>query len=314
MIGQMDHPKGSGKYITIDALAARWQCTPEVIANYFVCSGDLHAYVGDYEVDVDLDNPDGIYIYPDNEDDYPAVANGANSQWAQDPKGGRQKSNSLPPSTRFYVPEVIELESNFRDAPDDDLVNAPSRGVVPGGLSVEEKSKALDEHLEREDEDRERLHREATSIPSQATPRGLSDSQLQAVLRRESEQESQSASATREEDAGDVRRNPQEAGRRGGSQPKYQGGLQEAVNRIVSDLRDDEIRATLGAFRRWFEQRGAIVQLPIVNWKPWSFDPPIPSCDDLYIDGQKLVWKDRDGHERDRSLRTMESYIARART
>jgi hypothetical protein len=46
---------------------------------------------------------------------------------------------------------------------------------------------------------------------------------------------------------------------------------------------------------------------------PYEFDPPIPNCGDLYIDGSKLVWKDRDGRELDRPFRSLEPYTKRAK-
>ncbi len=103
------------------------------------------------------------------------------------------------------------------------------------------------------------------------------------------------------------------AGKRGGQQPKYDVALQDAINRIARQLQDAGTPITPGNFKGWFVEKDAITK-PRLNFpKPWSFEQPIGNCDELYIDGKKLVWKNRDGIEKDMKLRSLEPYFKRAK-
>ena len=89
---------------------------------------------------------------------------------------------------------------------------------------------------------------------------------------------------------------------KGGKQRKYNQGLQEAINRIRENVGPN---LTLGTLKDWFRNN-------LNSDEPYSFDPPIPNCYDLYIDGSKLVWKDREDREQDMSLKSLERYVRRA--
>ncbi len=89
---------------------------------------------------------------------------------------------------------------------------------------------------------------------------------------------------------------------KGGKRRKYNQGLQEAINRIREEVGPN---LTLGTLKDWFRNN-------LNSYEPYSFDPPIPNCDDLYIDGSKLVWKDREDREQATSLRSLEPYVFRA--
>jgi hypothetical protein len=99
---------------------------------------------------------------------------------------------------------------------------------------------------------------------------------------------------------------------RGAKRSKYNASLQDAINRIAQDLKGQGKRITTGNLRDWLADKNVVSNRPLVPWEPWSFEPPIPNCDELFIDGPKLVWKDRDGREQDITLRSLEPYFRRA--
>lgn len=98
----------------------------------------------------------------------------------------------------------------------------------------------------------------------------------------------------------------------GGTRKKINESLQEAINKIVADIVNHGKDATQGIFRDWFEDKGAVFHAA-TELKPVEFDPPIPNCDDIYIDGNKLVWKNRDGVEKEMALTSLRKYLDRAR-
>lgn len=100
---------------------------------------------------------------------------------------------------------------------------------------------------------------------------------------------------------------------RGAKRSKYNAALQDAINRIEQDLKGQGKRMTTGNLRGWLADKNAVSNRPLVPWERWSFEPPIPNCDELFIDGPKLVWKDRDGREQDITLRSLEPYFRHAR-
>lgn len=93
--------------------------------------------------------------------------------------------------------------------------------------------------------------------------------------------------------------------REGGKRRKYNRALQEAINRVHQKVGGDRKTLTLSALKNWFDTNSS-------DDEPYSFEPPIPDCDDLYIDGQKLVWTNRRGRESDLTLRSVERYVRRA--
>lgn len=92
---------------------------------------------------------------------------------------------------------------------------------------------------------------------------------------------------------------------KGGRRGKWNTALQEVINKVRADIVSNKKRATLSTVKDWFRDNATFDD-------PHSFNPPIPNCDDLYIDGKKLVWKDRDGRERDAALVSLRRYIDRA--
>lgn len=101
--------------------------------------------------------------------------------------------------------------------------------------------------------------------------------------------------------------------KRGGSQPKFNRGLQTAINRIAEDLQAKGQRLTTASILRWLQEQTRRGRDPNDEPERYSFDPEIPDCDDLQIDGGKLYWKDRQGRERDISLRSLEPYVRRTK-
>lgn len=95
------------------------------------------------------------------------------------------------------------------------------------------------------------------------------------------------------------------ARQKGGRQPKYNQALQEAVGRFRDKIEPGGERLTLSKLKDWIRQNASPNE-------QYSFEPPIPNCDDLYIDGSRLIWKDRHGRERDCALRSLERYIQRS--
>lgn len=102
------------------------------------------------------------------------------------------------------------------------------------------------------------------------------------------------------------------AGKRGGSAGGFNKALQEAVNRISDKLAEHGKTPTLGKFCEWFKKNGAIAGRDSAMGEPYSFEPFIADCDDLYLDDDKLVWKDQGGQERDIKLSSLRRYLNRA--
>jgi hypothetical protein len=100
---------------------------------------------------------------------------------------------------------------------------------------------------------------------------------------------------------------------RGAKRSKYNAALQDAINRIEQDLKGQGKRMTTGNLRDWLAGKKAVSCSLPGWWEGWSFEPPNANCDDLYIDGPKLVWKDRHGQEQDITLRSLDPYFRRAR-
>lgn len=97
----------------------------------------------------------------------------------------------------------------------------------------------------------------------------------------------------------------------GGRDPKYNTALQKAINQIAVCLRQGGNPITPAHIKEWFKERNATSS---PSGEPFSFEPPLPNCDELYIDGPKLVWKDRHGQENDMAFRSLERYLVRAKS
>ena len=96
-----------------------------------------------------------------------------------------------------------------------------------------------------------------------------------------------------------------EARTKGGKQPEFDQALQTAINRIRDDLILNKQKVRPAAVIESIRKNSS-------RDVHYCFEPPIPGCDDLWVDGHKLVWKDRDGRERDISLRSLNRYVARS--
>lgn len=93
---------------------------------------------------------------------------------------------------------------------------------------------------------------------------------------------------------------------KGGSKTKRSTALQQAINLIGDILTHQDKKVTLGQLTGWLDENSS----PEL---PFSFDPPISGCNDIYRDGQKLVWQDSDGKPCGMSLRSLEPYLKEAK-
>ena len=96
----------------------------------------------------------------------------------------------------------------------------------------------------------------------------------------------------------------------GAGRTKINNALQTALNRIAADLDKQNKRLTRGNLRTWVSEHTPCNELG--QAVPYEFDPMIPNCDALYIDGAALVWKDREGCEQSRKVKNLDRYIERA--
>lgn len=118
------------------------------------------------------------------------------------------------------------------------------------------------------------------------------------------------ASAFRKSDEEQVEADPNRTGgltanarSKGGSRSKQNPWLLKAIRRIVDMLNEDGIPPTSTAIWNWLCDNAQLDN-------PYEFDPPIPGCDDLYVDGDTLYFKDQEGNVRIRNRRTLERYLA----
>lgn len=102
-------------------------------------------------------------------------------------------------------------------------------------------------------------------------------------------------------------------GKEGGKKKKHNEALQEAINLIDDSLRSCGVsHITNGTFRAWFDEVGATSKDGSVA-TPYEFSPPIPRCDELYIDGNTLTWTDNEGKKKAISLSSLQPYFRRAK-
>ena len=90
---------------------------------------------------------------------------------------------------------------------------------------------------------------------------------------------------------------------RGGKRPKYNIALQKIINHVRSKIISDGKKVTLGTVIKWVEDN-ASEGVPI--------ELGIPDCDGVFVQGQKLLWKDHGGNDCGAVLRSLEPYIVRA--
>lgn len=91
---------------------------------------------------------------------------------------------------------------------------------------------------------------------------------------------------------------------------KYNVALQRVIDQIAAEL---PLPCTITALKAYFRERNAVSGCLRGGKTVSVLESHIPDCDEVYIDGAKLVWKDRDGRERSCSLRSLERYLKRAR-
>ncbi len=107
-------------------------------------------------------------------------------------------------------------------------------------------------------------------------------------------------------------------GRGGGTRQKYNTALQDVINHIFRELKRSGKKGTIGDIRGWFISKRAIADTREPwsiesSWEPFSFGALAPNCDELYLDGKKLAWKDRDGIFCGIAFRSLEPYLKHAR-
>ncbi len=96
----------------------------------------------------------------------------------------------------------------------------------------------------------------------------------------------------------------QYARRKGGSQPKWDTGLQEFVIHVRDKLKKQGMDLTLGTLKIWLSENAPHDDLYV---------PGILDCDDVYYEEDKVSWTDRTGRKHDRALKSLERYIRRAK-
>ncbi len=94
---------------------------------------------------------------------------------------------------------------------------------------------------------------------------------------------------------------------KGGSHSKQNRWLLEAFQRIADMLTDDGIQPTSPAIWNWVCDNAQ-------SNAPHEFDPIIPGCDLLYVDGDELIFTDQEGNRKSRTRRSLERYRPRPKT
>ena len=78
--------------------------------------------------------------------------------------------------------------------------------------------------------------------------------------------------------------------------------LRKAMKRIADMLTKDGIPPTSSAIWDWLCDNAQ-------PNSPYEFEPPIPGCDELYVDGDTLSFTDQKGNVQTRRRRTLERYL-----
>ncbi len=93
---------------------------------------------------------------------------------------------------------------------------------------------------------------------------------------------------------------------KGGGREKINQDLQTAINWIAAEIKQAGGTPTVRAVVTWIKEETG-------DFGQYSFEPMIPNCDDLMIDGEKLVWKDRDGREQSIAFSSLRRYLHRSK-
>jgi hypothetical protein len=93
---------------------------------------------------------------------------------------------------------------------------------------------------------------------------------------------------------------------KGGSNPKYNVALQEFINRLAAEFKEKNRNLTTHTLKAWLLENAQ----PGDGYEP---APPIPDCDDIEFDKEKLWWKDHKGSQKSKAIRSVERYISRAK-
>lgn len=102
-------------------------------------------------------------------------------------------------------------------------------------------------------------------------------------------------------------------GQRAGERRKYDTALQDVINHIFRALKGSGKKGTMADMKDLFISKRAMAGADPDGWELSPFETSIPNCDELYIEGENLMWKDRGGNERYKKFRSLEPYFKRAR-
>jgi hypothetical protein len=96
-----------------------------------------------------------------------------------------------------------------------------------------------------------------------------------------------------------------DARKKGGSKRKYDKGLQQFIDWLFDEFKDNGTHLTIDALEKWLVQNAS---------KDEGFDPPdIRDCEDIELYDGRIWWKDKDGQRKNTSLRSVEPYMRRAK-
>ena len=90
---------------------------------------------------------------------------------------------------------------------------------------------------------------------------------------------------------------------KGGKKPKYDFALQEFINYACGEISPDGKKVTAGDIKQWLDSGGADGDSPR--------NTPFPNCDDVFVQDDKLKWKDHAHNDHSIFLRSLQSYIVR---
>ena len=94
--------------------------------------------------------------------------------------------------------------------------------------------------------------------------------------------------------------------RKGGSRSKHNPWLQDAIGRIVVMLNEEGIPSSARTVWEWLEENA-------LSTRPYDeFEPPIPGCDELYVDDDKLNFTNQAGKKVHYLRRSLDPYVAKA--
>ncbi len=91
---------------------------------------------------------------------------------------------------------------------------------------------------------------------------------------------------------------------KGGLAPKYHAGLQQFIDQLFAKFERADTRLTSSSLHTWLAENAP---------KDAGHETGIPSCDDVELYDNKVWWRNRQGHQKSATLRTIERYISRAK-